>query len=366
MKEQKNNALLDITTKSNPAELPATEKKQNRFLWSVLFIVIAAVSIWAVTAQNKDFSINDFLSYVKEASPLWLCAAVVSMLAFIILEASAIMHICKTFGYKSKWRNGFFYSASDIYFSAITPSATGGQPACAYFMVKDGIPGIVVTISLLLNLMMYTISLIVIGIISIIVNPKVIFNFNPLSIILIVSGYIVQLGLALLFCFILYKERFLHRICSGTLRILGKAHLIRNVDKKLAKLKTTMEEYHKYAYMIKGRRKMIMKTLLLNIFQRIAQIAVTMFVFLATGGILGQALDIWSMQNFVVIGAYCIPVPGAVGITDYLMLDGFGKIMEAQQATNLELLSRTLSFYCCILICGVSVIFKYCLLKRRS
>lgn len=366
MKEQKDDALLNITTKSNQTEPPVNEKKQNRFLWSVLFIVIAAVSIWAVTAQNKDFSVNDFLSYVKEASPLWLCAAVASMLAFIIFEASAIIHICKTFGYKSKWRNGFFYSASDIYFSAITPSATGGQPACAYFMIKDGIPGIVVTISLLLNLMMYTISLIVIGIISIIVNPKVIFNFNPLSIILIVAGYIVQLGLALLFCFILYKERFLHRICSTILRILGRAHLIRNVDKKLARLKATMEEYHKYAYMIKGRRKMLMKTLLLNIFQRIAQIAVTMFVFLATGGILGQALDIWSMQNFVVIGAYCIPVPGAVGITDYLMLDGFGKIMEAQQATNLELLSRTLSFYCCILICGISVILKYCLLKRRS
>ncbi len=127
-----------------------------------------------------------------------------------------------------------------------------------------------------------------------------------------------------------------------------------------------MEEYHSYSNILKKQRRMIVKTLLLNVLQRFAQIAVTMFVFLATGGILGQALDIWSIQNFVVIGASCIPIPGAIGITDYLMLDGFGKLMESQQATNLELLSRTLSFYCCIFICGISVILKYYLLKRRS
>lgn len=363
---RQNNSLPAGMDNENQKQLPQKNKQQNKLLWTVLFIAIAGLSIWAVTSQNKDFSVKQFLSYLSNASPAWILAAVLSMVAYIIVEAYAIIYLCRGLGYKCKWKNGFFYSASDIYFSAITPSATGGQPACAYFMVKDKIPGAVATITLLLNVMMYTLSLVLTGIIIMIINPKTLFRFHPASIILIVVGYVLQLGLALLFYFVLYKKDFLHRICNSILHFFGKIHLIHNVEKKLSKLNNTMEEYHSYSKILKKQRKVILKTLFLNILQRFAQIAVTVFVFLATGGILGQALDIWSIQNFVVIGASCIPIPGAIGITDYLMLDGFGRLMETQQATNLELLSRTLSFYCCIFICGISVIIKYFLLKRRK
>ena len=54
---------------------------------------------------------------------------------------------------------GVLYSAADIYFSAITPSATGGQPASALLMVGDGIPTAVTTVVLLLNLAMYNLSI---------------------------------------------------------------------------------------------------------------------------------------------------------------------------------------------------------------
>lgn len=365
MKEQKNN-LHNIESKSGQTYPLEEPKKQNRIIWLFIFIVIAAVSIWAVTAQNKNFSASEFLFCVKKASPFWLCAAIISMLAFIFSEACSIAYICKSFGYKCKWKNGFFYSATDIYFSAITPSATGGQPACAYFMMKEGIPGMIVTAVLLINVMMYAISLIVLGIAIIIVRPGVFFYFGTLSRILIVVGCFIQMGLVLLFYLLLYKESFLHRICSGTLRLLGKVRLVRNVDAKMKKLETSMEEYQQYADMFKGRRRIFIKALLLNILQRAAQIAVTVFVFLAFGGGFGRALDIWAIQSFVVIGAGCIPIPGAMGVTDYLMIDGFGMIMAAQQAAHLELLSRTLSFYCCILICGFSVILKFYLMKRNT
>lgn len=362
MKEQRNNP----TPESGQIHPPAEPKKQKKLVWLIIFIMIAAGSIWAVTAQNKDFSASEFLTYVKGASPFWIIAAIASMLAFIILEACAIVSICRAFGYECKRKNSFFYSAADIYFSAITPSASGGQPACAYFMIKEGIPGVVVTTALLINVMMYATSLIMIGIITIIIKPDIFSYFNTLSKILIMAGCVIQIVLALFFYLLLYKDYFLCRICSGTLRILGKIHLVNNVDKKLTKLNSAMKEYRQYADMFKGRRRILFKTLLFNIFQRAAQTAVTVFVFISFGGTLRQAIDIWAIQSFVVIGAGCIPIPGAMGVTDYLMLDGFCTIMAARQAAHLELLSRTLSFYCCILICGISVILKYYLMKRRS
>ena len=72
------------------------------------------------------------------------------------------------------------------------------------------------------------------------------------------------------------------------------------------------------------------------------------------------------MQSFAVLGSNCVPIPGAMGIVDYLMLDGFRAFLPGQQAVNVELLSRSLSFYSCILICGITVLLHYWAYKRRS
>ena len=40
----------------------------------VLFLLLAAASIWAVVSQSRDFSLAEFLAFVKKASPGWLLA----------------------------------------------------------------------------------------------------------------------------------------------------------------------------------------------------------------------------------------------------------------------------------------------------
>ena len=127
-----------------------------------------------------------------------------------------------------------------------------------------------------------------------------------------------------------------------------------------------MEEYHHCAVMIADRRGMLVRVFLCNLLQRAALITVTMFAFLSMGGAPGLALDVWALQCYTVLGSNCIPLPGAMGVSDYLLLDGFGAIgMSGVEATNLELLSRALSFYCCTLLCGLITWVCYCL-KRKG
>ena len=53
-----------------------------------------------------------------------------------LFEGEALREIVFHMGYPTKHKDAFVYSAADIYFSAITPSASGGQPASAFFMIK--------------------------------------------------------------------------------------------------------------------------------------------------------------------------------------------------------------------------------------
>ena len=167
------------------------------------------------------------------------------------------------------------------------------------------------------------------------------------------------------YALLLWKKQLLHRICSWVLRALTKLHLLRNPERKQERLDQVMNNYGQVTQMIKGKRRLLLKGLLLNTAHRACQIFVTVLCFLAGGGSPRQVPDVFAMQCSVVIGAYCIPIPGSMGVTDYLMIDGFSSLMDEGQSANLELLSRGLSFYVCILLCGLIVLTKYLIIRFR-
>jgi hypothetical protein len=53
-----------------------------------------------------------------------------------------------------------------------------------------------------------------------------------------------------------------------------------------------------------------------------------------------------------------------MGVTDYFLLDAFDDIMASADAVNLELLSRSIAFYFCIIVCGASVLIKFLLQQK--
>lgn len=341
--------------------------KNNNWLWSIVFVIIALMSIWAIISQSSSFSIPEFINYIIEASNTGLIAAFLSMICFILFEALALLLLCRALGYRKGLWNGFIYSAADIYFSAITPSATGGQPASAYFMMKDGMDSMLATTALIVNLCMYTLSVVVIGVISFIFGFSIFTHYTLVSKILILGGLVIQIGLVVFFVMILFNERLLHRICSAAINILAKLKLIKRVDERQAKLTELMNNYRNYAVIISGHKKTLFFVFMFNMIQRIAQIAVTMFVYMATtGSALKDSFNIVILQAYTTIGSYVVPMPGGIGVTDYLMFDGFGNLMCEAEAVKLQLLSRSMSFYFCILICGISVLIQYFIVKKRS
>ena len=347
----------------NPPPAPPTGKKN--WIFTMAFLAIAALTVWAVTSQIGDFSFSDFWACIRGANPGWLTAAVLAMLGFIVFEALALLVIVRDFGYRKGLLPGLGWSAGDIYFSAITPSATGGQPASAYFMIKDGIPGMFTTVALVVNLVMYTLSILAIALICLCARPGLFLHFNRFSQILIVVGVGAQVVLVVFFVMLLKREKALHRLCDAVLRFLARLHLLRRPEQKREKLRIYMEDYVRYAQMLHGRSGMLLRAFLFNFLQRAAQIAVTVFVYLAIGGDPARAFDIWVLQGFVVLGSNCVPIPGAMGVSDYLMLDCFGRVPVPSGAGNLELLSRAVSFYFCILICGIAMLAKFYIIKRR-
>ena len=108
---------------------------KKKVMWAVITTILSVLTIYALF-YNSGLSLSELWQDIKEASPLWLIPAALCMLGFIFFEGRSLVLILRTLGYPAKKRRGFLYASADIYFSSITPSATGGQPASAYFMHK--------------------------------------------------------------------------------------------------------------------------------------------------------------------------------------------------------------------------------------
>ena len=101
---------------------------KKKVLWALFTLCLSLLTIYALF-YNGGLSLSELWTNIKESSHIWLLPAALCMTGFIYFEGRSLVSILRTLGYPAKKRQGFLYAAADIYFSSITPSATGGQPA---------------------------------------------------------------------------------------------------------------------------------------------------------------------------------------------------------------------------------------------
>lgn len=339
---------------------------KKKFPWMIAFVILAVLSIWAVVSQAKSYSFELMLSSLKNCHMPWLVAAVAGMAGNIYFEGKALGCLIRGLSPESPAHNGLVYSAADIYFSAITPSSTGGQPASAFFMVRDGIPVAKSTVILIVNVFMYTLALMTVGLISFIIHPSLLGRFTVLSRVLILIGVVLLILLCLLFILLLKREswiRCLGRMCIGA---AGAMHLVKDCDRLYSRLDKMLIQYRECVDASKGKGRMLLIAFIYNLLQRLSLLTITLFAFLAFGGSPSALADLFCIQSMVFIGAYSIPIPGAMGVADYLLIDGLGLIPGVVSAANLELVSRGISFYCCVLISVVIVAIGFAVSGKKK
>ncbi len=337
---------------------------KKKWLASLLFLALAALTIVAVCRQSASFSADGFMAYVRGVRLWGLLGAGLCMAGFILFEGMALQVVCRLFGQRCRFRQGVLYSAADIYFSAITPSATGGQPASAVLMLQDGIPAAVATVALLMNAVLYTLSIFVIILLGLIFCPGAYALFGAASHALIAVGLTLQSLLLAAIMLLIFHERIFLRIADFFLAVGQRLRLVKDAQSRRDKLLQIKEDYRLCAGMAGKKPHLLLLALGMNLLQRLCVVWVPMVLYAASGGSARELGKMFAIQSWVIMGSNSIPVPGGVGVTDYLFLDGYGQMMT--DPVNLELLSRSFSFYSCILVCAVILLISLGLKKKAG
>ncbi len=339
-------------------------KKNKQILWALVAFLLALLSVGAVLSQSRELTISDLVSTLKGYEPFWVILAIVCGIGYIAMEACALWYLLRSCGFPRSYFQTLEYASADIYCAAITPSATGGQPVCAWFMKRDGIPMGYITAVLAMYLIMHTFATLTIGFICLFASPGAFLDTSILSKFLIILGYLTVTALGILFLFLLRGQDRIFRVGCRIIDWLVKKRLVKRPDYWKKKLKGTLDDYSAGINMMHGKYRVLLLTFLFNLLQRASQTVVSTLMYLAGGGAVRQAGRIFATQIFTSIGSMCLPVPGGMGVSDYLLYDGLRALMDKEAALKLELLSRTTSFYLCVAVSLLIVIIGY--IRRKT
>ena len=164
---------------------------------------------------------------------------------------------------------------------------------------------------------------------------------------------------------ILKNGNIVFGIMKKAVRFLARKKIVRNPKRYLNKINKIQKDYSSCSQMYSGNYPLLLKTFLWNLAQRFSQLIVPSMLYISLGGSTKDWIVLFSKQSLITIGYSFVPLPGAMGVADYLMLQGFSEMMGKDLAFNLEMLSRGITFYICVTISGLVTLAGY-LIKRRG
>ena len=238
-------------------------KKVRKHLFNILFVlVLLGLTVFILIKSNKELSWADVRAFFSNCNPAYIVLAVGGMLVFLLAEAWSLKNIAKKFGYKTKFVSAFAYSSADAYYSALTPSATGGQPASAYYMVKDGIDAGSTTFILVFNLLGYTAAIFVLGLAAFVISlftstgGWAFLDFSVLSKVFIIVGVVMQVFLIWLFVACLKHLGAVLKTGGALIALLAKLKFSKKPEILREKLSAMVEKYRYCGEQIKKHRNL--------------------------------------------------------------------------------------------------------------
>lgn len=344
------------------------KKKINKQLLNICFLVVLIAVTLIVIFTATDISFKGIFEFLRECNPWWIVGAVGLTVASVIFEAVSLFFIMRGFGQKTGFYRSTCYASADLYYSAITPSGTGGQPASVYYMVKDGIGAGKASFGLIFNLTAYTLATIIVGAAAFAIRPHFLYAVGEwFPQLLIIVGCVIQVLLLAFFIGCMFWGSAVKKAGGGIISLLHKIHIIKKPDKWRDKLAHEIERYKDCLYEIRRHPGMTAVNIFANLGQRMCHVLIPVFVILAAQPD-ADFLNLCVASALIIIGYNSIPLPGGVGVYEYLYVYVYAAAGLAEGKVFILaalMVSRFISFYMIMIGCGLYTLLYHIQVMRR-
>ncbi len=336
--------------------------------FKVVLNTVFLFAVFGVTAYLvlKDQEISAIFDSIHRANNNYIAFGIALTLLFICSESMIICYLMHTIKHSVSLIRCIMYSFVGFFFSAVTPSATGGQPMQILWMKRDDINVASSTIVLMIVTATYKTVLLLMSVIATIIVWKDISSYSSSIWVLLLIGILCNVSFVLFLVMAVFRQAWLTNMIGKTIFWLGKYRIIRNREKWLRKLWKTLNNYNKSAEYLKVNKPVLFHVFLITMFQRLSLFAVTYVVYRAFGLQGASAIEIIALQTIIALAVDSLPLPGAMGASESSFLLIFLGIFGEEFVLPGMLLSRGITYYFMILISAVITLVSHIVGRRKK
>ena len=314
-------------------------------------LLLLALTLWLIF---RDQDLGPIIETLQSVPAGYILIGLALVVFYVCGESVIIKYLLHAVRIKAPLINCIRYSFVGFFFSCITPSATGGQPAQIYYMKKQDIDIPTATIVLMLVTIEYKFVLVFIGL------GLAAFGQGLVQTLTREAQFYLYLGLGLnVFCVIFMSflvflpDTAKYLITKGFL-LLQKLNKIKNKHNRMERLQASMDNYKRASVFLKANKLVIVNTTLITFVQRILLFFVTYVVYRSFGLSGLSAVTVTLLQAAISVSVDMLPLPGGMGISERLFLQIFSPIFGSTALTlSGMLMSRGISYYMLIIISGI-------------
>lgn len=338
-------------------------RKNKKSILEILFLVLLVA--FTFYALLKDQELEKIGRVLETADPGWLITALALVIVFVCSESVIIHYMMTSLGKKTKLHQCIRYSFIGFFYSCITPSASGGQPAQIYYMSKDGLDVSVSTLVLMIVTITYKAVLVLVGFVVLLFMGPVILAYMGSSRYLLYLGMGLNVIAVTSMMILVFVPGWTKRILYYGLRFLEKLHLLKHKRARTRKLLLSMNKYREASVYFRTHKKVVFYVMLITIFQRFSLFFVTWLVY-RSFGLAGTPLYlVVILQAVISVAVDMLPLPGGVGVSEGLFMTMFEPVFGEKLLPGM-LLSRGISYYALLLISAAITFYAHLKLTRAS
>ena len=336
--------------------------------WKVLANTAFLIAVFVVTffLVFKDQNMSKVMDSIQQAKSGYLVLGLILALLYVCSESVIIHYLMHTVKQKVSFLRCIIYSFVGFFFSAVTPSATGGQPVQVIWMKRDKISVAVSFLVLMIVTAAYKTVLMIMCVLAIIFEWSFLTD-NALQIwLLIVFGIICNVSFVAFLVVAVFRKSWLTCMIGKSIFWLGKHRMIQDRQRWLRRIWKVLSKYDKSADYIKKNKRVLVHVILITFLQRLCLFTVTYVVYRAFGlkGI--SAFEIIALQTIIALAVDSLPLPGAMGASESSFLIIFLTIFGEKFVLPGMLLSRGISYYAMLLISAMITLVTHIIGGREK
>ncbi len=243
----------------------------------------------------------------------------------------------------------FLSACVEFFFSAVTPSSSGGEPMQVYYLRKKGVPVSVSTVSILVMTTAYKLVLIVLGLASAIFLPGVVTESLGGLRFLFWLGLVFFTVWSAFLILMAFHPSLARSIVIWIMSVLEQLHILKNREKRQEALEVAMDMYGDTAVYLRAHPGILAEVFGLTLIRRVGTFSVTWCVFNALG-LSGMS---WVQLVLLQASVHCcsdmIPLPGAMGISELIFFRIFTPVF-GDLVLPAMVLSRGIGHYCQLIV----------------